>query len=372
MIRKFCRVLPFFCAALLLLSGCRSTEQRTLSVFNWGEYIDMDVIDQFEEETGIKVIYSLFETNEEMYLKLTSGGSNYDLLVPSDYMIERLIKEDRLAKLDFNNIPNYVLISSHYKNLDFDPDNEYSVPYMWGTLGILYNTRTVSEIPTWDSLWDSRYADAIIMSDSVRDSFTPALKRLGYSCNETNAEHLREALASLLAQSPLVYGYYVDQTKDQMAAENADLALVYSGDALTAMSMNEDLAYTVPSNSNLWFDSLVVPANALHKEEAEMFINFLCRSDIAIKNMWEIGYSTPSEDALQYLDPEQTSAEELASLLDWDLEDAQEILDENLLDNEVMFPEESVYGDCEVFLDLGSANALYDALWTELKASIVG
>ncbi len=370
MIRKFCRVLPLFCAALLLLSGCQSSEQRTLSVFNWGEYIDMDVIDQFEEETGIKVIYSLFETNEEMYLKLTSGGSNYDLLVPSDYMIERLIKEGRLAKLDFNNIPNYALISSHYKNLDFDPDNEYSVPYMWGTLGILYNTRTVSEIPTWDSLWDSRYADAIIMSDSVRDSFTPALKRLGYSCNETDAGHLREALSSLLTQSPLVYGYYVDQTKDQMAAENADLALVYSGDALTAMSMNEDLAYTVPSNSNLWFDSLVIPANALHKEEAEMFINFLCRSDIAIKNMWEIGYSTPSEDALQYLDPEQTSAEELASLLDWELEDAQEILDEALLDNEVMFPEEAVYSDCEVFLDLGNANALYDALWTELKASI--
>lgn len=355
-----------------LVSGCgsESSSKRILSVFNWGEYIDMDVLTQFEEETGIHVVYSLFETNEEMYLKLTSGGSNYDLLFPSDYMIERLIKENRLAKIHFENIPNYALISDYYKNQAFDPNNEYSVPYMWGTLGILYNTTMVNEVPDWDTLWDSRYSNDIIMSDSVRDSFTPALKRLGYSCNETDSGHLREAMQSLLAQSSLVYGYYVDQTKDQMASENAALGLVYSGDALTAISLNENLAYTVPSNSNLWFDSMVIPANAQHKEEAEEFINFLCRSDIAIKNMWEIGYSTPSEDALRYLDPERTDATELAELLGWSEEEAQEILDECLLENEIMFPDESVYANCEVFLDLGDANAVYDALWTELKASI--
>lgn len=360
--------LLLFC---LSLGGCSETaSKRQVSVFNWGEYIDPAVLTQFEEETGIHVVYSLFETNEEMYLKLTSGGNNYDVLFPSDYMIERLIREDRLAKLNYENIPNYALISEHYKNLAFDPNNEYSVPYMWGTLGIIYNTELVEGVPDWDTLWDPQYAGEIIMSDSVRDSFTPALRRLGFSCNETREEPLRQAMESLLAQSPLVYGYYVDQTKDQMAAENAKLALAYSGDALTAISMNEKLDYTVPENSNLWFDSIVVPANAQNKEEAEEFINFLCRSDIAIKNMWEIGYSTPSEDALKYLDPEQTDAASLAEFLGWDADEAQEILDEGLLENPIMFPEESVYHNCEVFLDLGSANALYDMLWTELKASI--
>ncbi|MBQ7916029.1 MAG: ABC transporter substrate-binding protein [Firmicutes bacterium] len=366
-------------ASLLLccsLSGCSEggsvSEKRTLSVFNWGEYIDMSVIEQFEEETGIDVVYSLYETNEEMYLKLSSGGSNYDVLFPSDYMIERLINEDRLAKINFDNVPNYELIGDQFKNLAYDPNNEYSVPYMWGTLGILYNTTMVDEEPDWDTLWDPQYAGNIIMSDSVRDTFTPALKRLGYSCNETDEAHLREALTSLIDQADLVYGYYVDQSKDQMATENAALALIYAGDAQTAIELNENLAFTIPTYSNLFFDAMVIPANAQNKDEAEEFINFMCRTDIAIKNLWEIWYSTPHEALTPYLDPEQTDAATLAEFLGWDEEEAQELLDCELLENEIMFPDPSAYEHCEVFLDLGEANALYDALWTEMKASIGG
>ena len=198
----------------------------------------------------------------------------------------------------------------------------------------------------------------------------PALKMLGYSCNEKDPAHLNEAKELLLQQAPLVYGYYVDEARDQMAMENAALAVVFSGDALEAAGLNEHMAYVVPEYSNLWVDSMVVPASAEHKDEAMEFINFMCRTDIVLKNMLELGYSTPSQDALKYLDPEQTDAAALSKLLDCTEEYAQEVLDEELLTNEILFPDESVYANCEIYLDLGEANAIYDALWTEIKASI--
>ena len=374
-LRKILSLCLILTLAASLFTGCAGggnskKEKRELSVFNWGDYLDMSVLDQFEKETGIHIVYSVYETNEEMYLKLSSGGSNYDVLFPSEYMIERLIKENRLAKLDFSRIPNYGLLSDVFKGMAYDPNNEYAVPYTWGTLGILYNDQMVDEVPTWETLWNEKYKGEIIMSDSVRDAFTPALKMLGYSCNEKDPAHLNEAKELLLQQAPLVYGYYVDEARDQMAMENAALAVVFSGDALEAAGLNEHMAYVVPEYSNLWVDSMVVPASAEHKDEAMEFINFMCRTDIVLKNMLELGYSTPSQDALKYLDPEQTDAAALSKLLDCTEEYAQEVLDEELLTNEILFPDESVYANCEIYLDLGEANAIYDALWTEIKASI--
>lgn len=283
--------------AALLLSACGSADTDTagssgdnsLIVLNYGKYLDASAIKMFEQETGIKIKLEEYESPEEMYTKFSAGSISYDVVCTSDYMVERLIHEGKVAPIDFS-------FFFYYKNLDpailaaaevFDPQNQYSMPYFYGTLGILYNTTMVSEEETesWNILWDDRYRDTIIMQNSVRDSFVPALRLLGRDINTEDETDLRDALSLLVEQKPLVYAYYVDETADEMIAGNAALALVYSGEAATAMESNADLSYTVPKEgSNLWIDSWFIPADSTHKENAEKFLDFLCREDVAMLN----------------------------------------------------------------------------------------
>lgn len=251
-----------------VFTGCKKDE-NTLNVYNWGDYIAPEVIEEFEEEYGIKVNYSTFDTNEDMYVKVKSGGNSYDVLFPSDYIIEKMIKEDMLLKLDMNNIPNYKNIDEKFKNLDFDPDNEYSVPYMWGTLGIIYNKNAVTDkVESWDILWDEKYSGQILMLNSQRDSIAISLKRLGYSMNSTDKDELQKAKEELIKQKPLVYAYVGDEVKDLMIGEEADIGVVWSGDAVYMMGENENLDYVVPKEgSNLWFDNMVIPSTSKHKKK---------------------------------------------------------------------------------------------------------
>ena len=301
--------------AALLLSACGSADTDTagssgdnsLVVLNYGKYLDASAIKMFEQETGIKIKLEEYESPEEMYTKFSAGSISYDVVCTSDYMVERLIHEGKVAPIDFSSF-------SYYKNLNpailaaaevFDPQNQYSMPYFYGTLGILYNTTMVSEKETesWNILWDDRYRDTIIMQNSVRDSFVPALRLLGRDINTEDETDLRDALSLLVEQKPLVYAYYVDETADEMIAGNAALALVYSGEAATAMESNADLSYTVPKEgSNLWIDSWFIPADSTHKENAEKFLDFLCREDVAMLNFDCVCYATPNQAVVDALD----------------------------------------------------------------------
>ncbi len=290
----------------VVLTGC-GDDRTTLNIYNWEDYIDESVLDEFEKEyPHIKINYERFVTNEDMYNKITKSNAEYDLLFPSDYMIEKMIQENLLAKIDFNNIPNYQYIDEKFKNLDYDPANEYSVPYMWGTLGILYNTKIVDETEiTWDVLFGDKYEGQILMMDSVRDAIGASLKSLGYSLNSTNPNEINEAKEKLIDHKKLILAYGFDDIKDKMVAEEAAVALVYAGDALYAMNQNPDLAYAVPAEgSNLFFDAMVIPANSKHKKEAELFIDFMCRTDIAKKNADYIEYYSVQSEAMKQIEAE--------------------------------------------------------------------
>ena len=332
--------------ATTLLSGCgQNTDRVTLNVYNWGDYIDEDVIREFEKIHNIRVNYDTYATNEEMYVKVKSGSSKYDVLFPSDYMIERMIEEDLLQKINLDNIPNYKYIEPHFKNLDFDPNNEYSIPYFWGTMGILFNTAMVDEpVDSWTILWDEKYKDEIFMIDSQRDSIGITLKMLGYSLNTVDEKELEEAKEALIEQRPLVLAYVVDEVMDKMIANEAALAVVWSGDATATMRENDDLDYVIPKEgSNLWFDSMVIPKDSQRKEEAELFINFLCETDIAFRNADYVGYSTPHTEARQKLEPE-------------------------IRDSIVAYPNFEDLDDLEVFHHIGEGLKLYDRIWTDITA----
>jgi len=330
---------------ILGLAGCQGEKRPQLKVYNWGDYIDYSVIDEFEEKYNIDVIYDEFATNEEMYAKIKAGADDYDILIPSDYTIKRMIDEDMLHKIDFNNIPNYKYIDDRFKNLAFDPNNEYSVPYMWGTVGILYNKNMVKEtVDSWKILWDAKYSKQILMLDSLRDSIGITLKMLGYSLNTKDDEELEEAKEMLIKQKPLVLAYVGDEVKDKMIGGEAALAVVWSGDAVYMKRENSDLEYVVPKEgSNIWFDSIVIPKTSQNKKEAELFINFLCDPEIAYRNTDYIGYSTPNKEALKLL-PEEVTSDKTA------------------------YPDESILADCEVFEDLADSLVKYDRIWTEVKA----
>lgn len=323
--------------------GC-GQEKPVLNVYNWGDYIDPDVIKDFEEEFNIKVNYSTFTTNEDMYVKLKSGGTSYDVAFPSDYMIEKMIKEDMLLKIDMNNIPNYKNIDDKFKKLDFDPNDEYSVPYMWGTFGIIYNKNVVKDkVDSWNILWDEKYSDQILMLDSQRDSIAVALKKLGYSMNSRDLNELEKAKEELVKQKPLLLAYVGDEVKDMMIGEEAALAVVWSGDAVYMMRENANLDYVIPKEgSNLWFDNIVIPKTCKNKKDAELFIDFLCRPDIAARNTEYIGYSTPNKEALKELPKEIT-------------------------EDKVAYPSDEEIDNCEIFNDPGEFVKEYDRIWTEVK-----
>ena len=286
----------------------------SINVYNWGEYISdgsdglLDVNTEFTELTGIKVNYSTYATNEELYAKLKGGGSNYDIIIPSDYMVARMIKEGMLKKLDLSNIPNFSNIMDKFKGKNYDPDNEYSVPYTWGTVGIIYDNTAV-DIPQeeidWDILWDEKYKDNILMFDNPRDSFAIAQTLLGYSINTENPEELTAASEKLKEQKRLVQSYVMDEIFDKMGAGEAVLAPYYAGDAVTLMDEYEHLSFAVPkSGTNLFFDAMCIPYCATQKEAAEMYINFMCEADIAYATTSYIGYSTPNQLAFEMLDDE--------------------------------------------------------------------
>lgn len=334
-------------AIALILSGCSlntGSRGEVVNVYNWGDYIDSDLITKFEEETGIRVIYSNFNTNEDLYVKLKSGGSNYDVVVPSDYMIERLLNEDMLRPINWTNVPNIKYVDEEYQHHSYDPEQAYSAPYFWGTLGIVYNTTMVDEeVDSWSILWDEKYAREIIMLDSSRDSIGVALAWLGYSMNSRNSDELEQAKQLLIEQYPLVYAYLVDQTRDIMINGEAALAVMYSGDAVDAISNNEDLAYAVPKEgSNLWFDSMVIPKQAKNPENAEKFINFMLEPENAAQNAEYVWYSLPSTVA-------------------------KELLSDELRDNEVAYPPLELLGQLEVFRDPGTYVKMYDEMWQEIK-----
>ena len=362
-------------AASALLSGCGasgntgasgtdsaasgSADGGELYVYNWGEYIDEDVISQFEEETGITVVYDLFETNEEMYPVIEAGAVNYDVVCPSDYMIQKMRENDLLAELNFDNIPNIDQIDPAYMEMSqaFDPENKYSVPYCWGTVGILYNTKLLEELgvpaPTkWADLWDERLSGEILMQDSVRDAFMVALKKDGYSMNSESKDELEQAKQELIDQKPLVQAYVIDQVRDKMIGGEAAVGVIYSGvmlyiqDEVANLGLDYNLEYVIPEEgTNLWLDSWVIPKNAKNKENAEKWIDFMCRPEIAKANFEYITYPTPNKGAF-------------------------ELLDEEMQNNKAVFPDINSLKNSEVYKYLGDeTDAVYNELWKEVKAN---
>ncbi len=338
-----------------LLGGCssESSDTVTLNVYNWGEYIDDEILDVnalFEQETGINVNYKTFDSNESMYTLLSSGAAEYDVVFPSDYMVGKMIDEGLLAKLDFDNIPNYKYIDEEYKGLKYDPKNEYSVPYTWGTVGIFYNKKYVDPADLadgWGLLWNEKYKNRIFMFDNPRDAFAIALKKCGYSMNTENEQEIYEAYEELVKQKPIIQGYYMDQIFQKMINEEGWIAPYYSGDGSIMMygdDGNENIGFFVPEQgTNLFVDAMCVTANSKRKKEAEMYINFLCRTDVATANAEYIGYSTPHMEAFQQLDEEVSG-------------------------DPMFYPDQSVLDKTEVYVTLGNdANVLQKRLWIKLK-----
>ncbi len=323
-------------------------EKQSINVYNWGEYIDQTVLDDFEAETGIKVNYTTYASNEEMYSKIVSGAASYDVIIPSEYMISKMISEDLLAELDFSNIPNYKYIGEEYKGLSYDPEEKYSVPYTWGTVVIVYNTKYVDEEDVADEsidlLWNEKYAGNILMFDNPRDAFALAHIKLGHSMNTTNPEDWYEAAEELKKQKPLVQAYVMDQIFDKMLNEEAYIATYYAGDAITMMDENEDLAAYVPvEGANMFFDSMCVLKNSQNKEAAEKFINFMCETDIAVRNAEAVWYAIPHTAAFEALDPEQS-------------------------EDPLVYPSQEIKDKCEVFINLNEETLILQSeLWINLK-----
>lgn len=351
--KKLLSLLAAATAITCVISGCgtgASGENGEVIVYNWGEYLDPDVLDMFEEETGIKVIYDEFETNEIMFPKVEAGASEYDVICPSDYMIQKMIQNDLLAEIDFNNVPNAKTnIGAQYweQSKEFDPENKYSVPYCWGTVGILYNKTMVDEpVDSWSILWNDKYKDNILMQDSVRDAFMVSLKLNGFSMNSTAPAELETAKNSLIEQKPLVQAYVIDQVRDKMIGGEAALGVIYSGEAIFTQRENPDLEYVVPKEgSNIWIDSWVITKNSKNKANAEKFIDYMCRPDIALKNFEYITYSTPNDAARELIE------------------------DEDIKNSEIAFPDLSKYAGLETFQYLGEdADQTFNDLWKEVKS----
>lgn len=334
-----------------ILTGCSAKNEASngeVIVYNWGEYIDPEVTAQFEEETGIKVIYDEFETNEIMYPKVEAGASQYDVICPSDYMISKMIENDLLQEIDFSKLSNIDQIGKQYMDMskEFDPENKYSVPYCWGTVGILYNKTMVSSAPTkWSDLWNEEYKDNILMQDSVRDAFMVAQKMLGYSMNTTDVDELEQCKNKLIEQKPLVQAYVVDQVRDKMIGNEAAIGVIYSGEAIYTQRENEDLEFVIPEEgTNVWIDSWVIPKNAPNYENALKWIDFMLKPEIALKNFDYITYGTPNDGA-------------------------KALMDEDLQNNEIAFPDLTQYKGLETYVYLGEdADEVYNDLWKDVKS----
>ncbi|MBQ9567783.1 MAG: extracellular solute-binding protein [Lachnospiraceae bacterium] len=339
------------CIILLAMyfGGVFTRKSNQLFVYNAGEYIDPEVIEMFEEETGIEVVYDEFETLEIMYAKMVQDDAAYDVICPSDYMVAKMISSGMLRELDLDKIPNRKNIGEQYLESarSFDPENKYCVPYCWGTVGILYNKNLVDDpVDSWDILWDPKYSGQILMQDSIRDAFMVALERRGYSVNTTDPEELEEAAADLIEQKPLVQAYVIDQARDKMIGGEAAMAVIYSGEVIYAQRENPDLCYSVPKEgSNVWIDGWVVTKRARNPEAAMKWIDFMCRPEIALMNFDFITYSTPN-----------TAARDM-------------IEDEDIRNSEVAYPAEDVLERCDTYSYLGEeGDALYNRMWKKVKS----
>jgi spermidine/putrescine transport system permease protein len=340
-----------------ILGGCTDTKRaaknsaKTLTVLNAGKYIDEDVITDFEKKYNIKIKYEEYSSPEEMYTKYKSGSIKYDVINTSDYMIEKLIDEGEILPLDKRNLPHLNRIDPTIMDFSkaFDPDNKYTVPYFYGTVGILYNKNKVSkeEVKSWNVLWNPKYKSEIIQQNSVRDAFIPAMKLKGYSLNTSKKKELKSSLSLLKKQYPLTYAYMVDETADEMISENASLAVVYSGEAATAMDSNPHLSYSIPEEgSNVWIDSWFVPKTCQHKKEAEAFIDYLCTDKVSMKNFNYVWYSSPS----LYV---------------------QKNMSEDEKKNPALVFNDDILKKCEIFHSLSDKEqAYYNKLWQELKARL--
>ncbi len=330
------------------LTGCGKKADKELTVINYGEYMDPAVLEDFTKETGIKVNYEEALTPEEMYTKYKSGAIKYDLVCTSDYMLQRLISEGELQEIDINKMENKDNIGQKYWDLaaEYDPGNKYTVPYFWGTLGILYDTTRVSKpVDSWDVLFSGEYAGEIIMQNSMRDTFMVALKYLGYSINTENEEEIRAAQELLMKQKPDVQAYLVDEARDEVVAGNAIMAVVYSGEAYLGHEYNNNLTYVVPKEgSNIWIDSFAVTKNCEDMDAAMLFLDFLCREDVATTNFEYIYYSTPNEAVVANLSDEEKADESLV-------------------------PKDDAFNNCEVCIQTDSKTTeLMNELWKELKS----
>ena len=359
-------------SAGLFLSGCAMDDpqssgasestsgvgsgKREVNICSWGEYIDTSLIAQFEEETGIKVNYQTTDSNETLYNLLeTTGWSGFDVVVPSDYMISQLIEEGRLAELNYDNIPNFAKIDDRFKNLSYDPENKYTVPYTWGTLGIIYNTQRVTEPVTWDLMFDPDHAGDVLMIRNSRDAFGIALLSLGYSVNTTNEEEIRQAYERVAQPNKdgVYQAFVMDEVFQLMESGSAAAATYYAGDYLSMLEANPDLAYAVPESGSNWFvDAMCVLKDAKNKDEAEEWINFLCSTEASLANMDYIWYASPNKEALEKY-PEYYE------------ETYGEPLDEELY--EIMAAPQGVLDRCEAYLVLpAETRTLYNDLWTQL------
>jgi spermidine/putrescine transport system substrate-binding protein len=343
------------CLALVLLlllpafAACKQyAPNEVLYVYNWGEYMDEEVNALFEQETGIKVIYKVYDNNESMYSVVKNAPGTYDIVFPSDYMVGRMIAEDMLEPINFENVPNYQYIMDDFKDPAFntyDPECKYSVPYTWGTIGLLYNKNVVKTAPTdWNVLWDEQYTNRILMYNNSRDTLGIALLRNGYSLNTTNEAQLRKANADLMKQKDLLQAYVSDEIFSKMEGESAVLCPAYSGDALSMMAENPNLAYTVPKEgTNRFVDCICIMKDAPNKEAAEKYIDFLCRQDIAERNRDFTAYSTPQQQVFDALPPE-------------------------IKNNEVAYPKPEVLKKTEIYCNLPQETLeLYNSLWNDLK-----
>ena len=335
----------------------------TINVYNWGEYISngdddsLDINALFEELTGIRINYTQFDTNESLYAKLKSGGTTYDVIFPSDYMVSRMIDEDMLEPLDFENIPNFQYISEKFKNPSYDPENLYSVPYTWGTVGLIYNYDMLGFDPdSWDIMWDENYAKQILQFSNSRDAFAIALLRLGYSINTEDKLELDQAAQMLKEEKPMVQAYVMDQIFDKMQGNEAAIAPYYAGDAINMMAVNDSLRFVIPKEgTNLFFDAVCIPKHKEDTEESrlrklasEMYINFLNEPDIAAANIEYIQYSTPNDAALA-------------------------LLDEETHNNPIAYPGDEVLENTEVYVNLSEDTNLYlDQLWTQIMSAEAG
>lgn len=330
----------------MMFAGCNKEEKPTINFFNYGENIGEGILEEFEEKYGIHVNQDVYDTPEEMYQKIASGAAQYDVVVSIDYLVQRMIQEDKLEKIDFDNVPNMSKIADDHLGKTFDPSNEYSVPYMSGTIGLVYNTDYVDEpIDSWTALWDTKYNKNVILLDGVRDTLGATLKMLGYSVNTTNPDEINEAKEKLieLKKNGNLLAIGADDNTDKMARGEAAISILWSGEGLNLEAEHDNLKFVVPKEgANFWIDSLCIPKGTKNKENAELFINYLCEKDPSFRTADEIGYTTPQKEA-------------------------REEQDDNVKNNPNAYMDDELLKKCESYNYLGDNLKLYEEAWTEFK-----